>query len=442
MADAAKAAPPDFETLAKERYPKGGDSIWNRASTADAWLGEDGVPRPDKTLAGLRKWSWLGFLGIDHFYLGNPITGVLKMITFGGFLLWWLWDILQVRMLGPRVCMYGLSLPFDIVTGIGQGRIVDGETVYGSKRNFSAWQAGSVFSIVGLDSLINKDWGRFFRKIFELIVLWMSVDKVTTAYANNGIAGVFESWFQVILAALFGTIVFTSWFASLSLIAATPAELMVTGFQMKPDTNQMVNVFNPLLDKLRLVSKETRDQTKLDMNYGSISAAEFVNKFGIRHKDAIKREEELAQATTSKSWIWSVFVWMSVIPGLVVQAFIDVGKYLFTALKALIFGPVKVAVDNAQQEAADRISNNPAVIAAAEAKLLSAMGVHINGDPTGPNNGTPSGNNSNNGDPRPVQGGGARDEGLSTESMVLGATVAALIGGGALKYVIDNLVDA
>jgi len=37
--------------------------------------------------------SWtLGFLGADRFYQGQAVLGVLKLITFGGALIWWLID--------------------------------------------------------------------------------------------------------------------------------------------------------------------------------------------------------------------------------------------------------------------------------------------------------------------------------------------------------------
>lgn len=37
-----------------------------------------------------------GYFGFDRFYLGNPIDGMLKLITLGGFGVWWLADIVKI----------------------------------------------------------------------------------------------------------------------------------------------------------------------------------------------------------------------------------------------------------------------------------------------------------------------------------------------------------
>lgn len=50
-----------------------------------------------------KKWSTalvlsilLGALGVDRFYLGYTLLGILKLITAGGFGVWWLIDLILI----------------------------------------------------------------------------------------------------------------------------------------------------------------------------------------------------------------------------------------------------------------------------------------------------------------------------------------------------------
>jgi TM2 domain-containing membrane protein YozV len=55
-------------------------------------------------------FAWLlGYLAIDRFYLGKIGTGILKLITFGGFGLWYLIDLIMV-LAGAQRDKSGLKL--------------------------------------------------------------------------------------------------------------------------------------------------------------------------------------------------------------------------------------------------------------------------------------------------------------------------------------------
>ncbi len=54
---------------------------------------------------GAKKVNWIlclvlsivfGSLGVDRFLMGKIGTGVLKLITFGGFGIWWLVDVVLI----------------------------------------------------------------------------------------------------------------------------------------------------------------------------------------------------------------------------------------------------------------------------------------------------------------------------------------------------------
>jgi TM2 domain-containing membrane protein YozV len=51
---------------------------------------------PKSWLATLLLSIFLGEFGIDRFYLGKIGTGILKLITLGGFGVWWLIDLILV----------------------------------------------------------------------------------------------------------------------------------------------------------------------------------------------------------------------------------------------------------------------------------------------------------------------------------------------------------
>ncbi|MGZ0213319.1 MAG: TM2 domain-containing protein [Actinomycetales bacterium] len=68
------------------------------------------APESEKTF--LVTWILsllLGFLGVDRFYLGKVGTGIVKLLTFGGFGIWYLIDLILV-LTGAQKDKQGLTL--------------------------------------------------------------------------------------------------------------------------------------------------------------------------------------------------------------------------------------------------------------------------------------------------------------------------------------------
>jgi len=56
-----------------------------------------GPPVSQKSFVATWLLSWfLGFFGVDRFYLGKVGTGILKLLTLGGLGLWYLIDVILV----------------------------------------------------------------------------------------------------------------------------------------------------------------------------------------------------------------------------------------------------------------------------------------------------------------------------------------------------------
>ncbi|GAA1217799.1 TM2 domain-containing protein [Rhodoglobus aureus] len=67
---------------------------------------------PESSKSFLATWLLsllLGFFGVDRFYLGKVGTGILKLITFGGFGIWYLIDLI-LTLTGAQKDKQGLPL--------------------------------------------------------------------------------------------------------------------------------------------------------------------------------------------------------------------------------------------------------------------------------------------------------------------------------------------
>jgi TM2 domain-containing membrane protein YozV len=73
-------------------------------SSSNAWATNAGyqgvqnshVKKPPRFTVAFLLSCFFGFYGLDHFYLGKPATGLLKLLTAGGFFVWWIYDAIQM----------------------------------------------------------------------------------------------------------------------------------------------------------------------------------------------------------------------------------------------------------------------------------------------------------------------------------------------------------
>jgi hypothetical protein len=389
------------------RYP-----LSSNMGSAKVWADPGHPPRPDITLSSLQKWSWLGgLLGLDHFYMRSPLTGLVKLLTAGGIGIWWLWDALQVSTEGDRVVKYGLSAPFDLILGIGQGMITDKETHYEQRSAFSKWQLAAIFGFMGFDSFLIGKWGQGWRKVVEFLFLLLGIISIVLAWNDSGISGLltFSKIIIIMMVMFFGSIVITNWGISLSSIFKSPETLFTTGIHVPEKVGSMLNSYANILDMGQYVigGKDTVKKVKEDMNYGNIDGAELKERFAIEREEILRQEEVNRPAdddTASKNnWPKSFLIWLATLLIFFVQLAVFIVKgiiYFFFPMKAATDALASAGTAEAEAEAARRIAA--------------------------------------------LQAGGARsskkNDDLSTEAKVLGAAVIAIVGGGALKAVVDSLV--
>lgn len=79
-------------------------SEFSATSSTNAWAAETArkatntvksIPARNFKVAFLLS-IFLGFYGADRFYLGKNGTALLKLLTVGGFYLWWIYDFIQL----------------------------------------------------------------------------------------------------------------------------------------------------------------------------------------------------------------------------------------------------------------------------------------------------------------------------------------------------------
>jgi hypothetical protein len=332
-----------FLEMAKGRMP-----LPTVMGSAPSVVGEGQLPRPDRSYTKLKWLSTLGgIFGLDHFYLRNPYSGLLKGLTFGGFFVWWLWDAFQLWTEKDRVLLYGMSAPFDLKMGFGQGTIAEGKTLYEQRSDSAWWMLAAMFSFIGGDSMLLGNWGQMLRKLTEAALLAMVLIPLLLAWNESGVWGVFTvgNIIRALLAVLIGFIVVSEWFNVAESSLINPQKLMTDGIRVSPKQDQILNIPRAWVENIDMLSPEIKARIMHDIGYTSVSATEMKRSFEVRYVTDKDRAAEAAaedrEAAAKKAaevggvrWYWPlsylVFVVGPIIIG--IQFIVNAIKTAFYAI--------------------------------------------------------------------------------------------------------------
>lgn len=353
------------------------------------------VPRPDRSMVVLQALSIFGFLGLDHFYLRSTKTGIIKLITLGGLGLWWLWDMLQVFTEKDRVVNYGLTTPFDMHIGIGQGMVTDLSTTYKQKRDWALWAVSAVFGFLGAEQFfLGRVWvGIRFFLIFAIIFAPLTTFLSITR--TDGMLQAFKNgWWSLLLTspwliAFFGVLFI--WWTNVKTLLTDPEDILVSGLETPKAARDIFAWWRGMYEdsKGRVDDWDKEDFDALKEHW---DPAEKMDKADIQRKFWISRDENIEDTKTATK------------PG------VPLAKLAWRPFQMLLdlYPPIKAArVASYMKNKLEREAQE-----AASAALSAA-----------------------------TQRGGARSEpALSTEAKIIGAVLIALIGGGAVKATVDTLL--
>jgi TM2 domain-containing membrane protein YozV len=431
------------------------------------------VPRPDRSLSTL-QWlaiSPLGLLGADHFYLRSPGTALAKMLTLGGFGFWYLWDAVQVAAESDRVLNYGMTGLFDMFQGVGQGMLYKGGSVYGQNTSFSAYLFSAIFGFLGLDMMV---LGRFHKAIHKLLIAILSI-LIFSGIGASAQAGTLGSFGGVMLILLALCVIYplsgvvALWFSDLAKLFGDPKDLMRQGLPVSPLAIQGLTWWERLFTDSEGNPDEgyEADFALLKDQFGfgkeGVSAREMMGRFWIGWNG----QETFNPQADKKGYVmfpllrilWRVvqLFFIAIKDGIIAIVGIFTGRTAAgLAAKAASAAGVPGA-DLAANLAAGKIPTNVGGLASMAAKTagianpLAAAQQAATQAMANPLAAAQQAATQAMANPLAEvaqqtlqavgkQGGGARAESLSTESQVLGASVIALILGGAVKIAVDTLV--
>ena len=435
------------------------------------------VPRPDINITTV-KWisTFLGFFGIDHFYARSPVTGVAKLLTGGGMGFWWLWDILQLWTEQDRVLNYGMTAPFDLLTGIGQGMFTDQPSNYKQDVPSFVVSLAKIFGFMGFYHMVAGETAPGIRMliigIVGIVIGYGLIDMIFSIIYNRN--------YWLIISVFFLLIPFSLFIGNVVMELASYGLIDTEGSSVKTFENKILNYFNHgpgdnqdrkditihaiKEDKIR-PSLALRHKTEPDTNkvqtgfngnpfmaipYAARDIARDIVKFIIdqtpagKAANALKNAAEAAKAGPA-GLLGDTGLGPAGLPA-ALAAKAGLPAALRTGANPLAAGanPLAALVASASPLAAS--ANPPAAsanppAASANPPAASAIPPASSAIPPAASASPPAASASPKAAPSDInQTGGARDE-ITVESQILGASVAAIVGGGSIKFLVDYLTS-
>ncbi len=430
---------------------------------------------PDRSI-GTTFWISLlfGLFGVDHFYARSPITGSVKALTLGGLGLWWLWDVFQLGFEQKRVTLYGLTTPFNFATGIARGAFTEGTSRIVQRTDYFNWIGSALLDLFGITALIEGRPAAFLRRLIDSVLL--------IAFLSLG------TIFGYLMAAIFAFFTLVPAFFTLRAIF-DPELLAKKGAPIPQNLIKLLNFFESWTD---VIGSNATAVVRHDFGLSAVDATSAQATFGYATAEEVETEQAAASAAAStgsaagkkkeiQSWPISMLlgnVFGGLVMGVVslltwipqVKLGLFAADTYFAGVRASrgetpdapdfgsllppgiggIAGSVVPGGLGGLQKMAGTVLPGVAIPSSlrdvAGAAIPGMAGAVLPGDlrdaalragsaagrieqATAALKGEIAG-----------QKGGARNESLSTEGTVLGATVIALIAGGAIKIAVDSLV--
>jgi len=403
---------------------------------------------------------WYTFLGLNHFAVNEPLWGLAKLLTVGGMGLWWAWDLMFMTSNESFVAKNGFPVPFHMLPKrlFGQGAVAPGggPPLFRQQSTYGLWALSTFLAPLGVQALFEQNYPLFIRNMFNLMVLLYTGYIVISYIFVDGLDSLsFFGWiWLIIIGSVFLTgapAIFLPWFNTIK-VAFDPAALMQNGIPFTSELDAYVNGFKDDVDAVN-----TKDLAKEINTKWAIGGT---NKDYLKKLFTPKTAEEMSAETAETNQkkdsrqtnVWDIAYYAMISPWF--KSFLDMGAgtlEFFAArygvnvdqIKALASGGIGGLTEQLESKGLGALKEKlgSSGLGALEGKLgalkekLGSSGLGALKEKLGAVENVAKETQAI----RP-QSGGARDEELSTESLVLGSAVAVIIGAGALKLGVDYLM--